>query len=346
MLSKSSFFLISIVLLFCKCSNNNNSPPKFYTISGKAQGTSYSIILVGPDLKISKDQIDSILQSFDAVLSTYVRTSLISKFNAAVDTIFFSDSSAYFKNCLLKSQFIYDLSQGAFDPTVFPLIDAWGFFKDQKTPLSKAAADSILPYVSYEKDKLFSYKFKDNLLYLSKKDNRLKLDFNAIAQGYAVDVLAEFIRKKGYSNFYIDLGGEVYVSGLNRENQKWKIGIDTPVSSSKERSISEVLSISNEAVATSGNYRKFYEVKGKKYAHTIDPKTGLQVTHNLLSATVIAKDCATADGFATAFMVMGKEKTIAFLKQNRDLGLTVYLIYNEKGRMKSYASDSSKLFSL
>ena len=151
---------------------------------------------------------------------------------------------------------------------------------------------------------------------------------------------------KGYSNFYIELGGEVYVSGLNRENQKWKIGIDTPISSSKERSISEVLSISNEAIATSGNYRKFYEVKGKKYAHTIDPKTGLQVTHNLLSATVIAKDCATADGFATAFMVMGKEKTIAFLKQNRDLGLTVYLIYNEKGSMKSYASDSSKLFSL
>ena len=161
-----------------------------------------------------------------------------------------------------------------------------------------------------------------------------------------VDVLAEFIREKGYSNFYIELGGEVYVSGLNRENQKWKIGIDTPESSSKERSISEVLSISNEAVATSGNYRKFYEVKGKKYAHTIDPKTGLQVTHNLLSATVIAKDCTTADGFATAFMVMGKEKTMAFLKQNRDLGLTVYLIYNEKGRMKSYASDSSKLFSL
>ena len=184
------------------------------------------------------------------------------------------------------------------------------------------------------------------MLYFTKKDKRVKLDFNAIAQGYAVDVLAEFIREKGYSNFYIELGGEVYVSGLNRENQKWKIGIDTPVSSSKERSISEVLSISNEAIATSGNYRKFYEVKGKKYAHTIDPKTGLQVTHNLLSATVIAKDCATADGFATAFMVMGKEKTIAFLKQNRDLGLTVYLIYNEKGSMKSYASDSSKLFSL
>jgi thiamine biosynthesis lipoprotein len=345
MLSKSSFFLVFIVLLFCKCSNNNN-PPKFYTISGKAQGTSYSIILVGPDLKISKDQIDSILQSFDAVLSTYVRTSLISKFNSAAGTIFFSDSSAYFKNCLLKSQFIFERSKGAFDPTVFPLIDAWGFFKNQKTPLSKVAADSILPFVSFEKDKLFSYKFKNNLLYFTKKDKRVKLDFNAIAQGYAVDVLAEFIREKGYSNFYIELGGEVYVSGLNRENQKWKIGIDTPVSSSKERSISEVLSISNEAVATSGNYRKFYEVKGKKYAHTIDPKTGLQVTHNLLSATVIAKDCATADGFATAFMVMGKEKTIAFLKQNRDLGLTVYLIYNEKGSMKSYASDSSKLFSL
>jgi thiamine biosynthesis lipoprotein len=345
MLLKSKFSLFSLVFLFCQCSSNI-SRKDFSTIKGKAQGTTYSIILLGPESKISKNQIDSILDDFDAVLSSYVSTSLLSKFNSVEGSIVFSDSSNYFKKCLIKSQFIYDISLGAFDPTVFPLIDAWGFFKNQKTPLSKANADSILPFVSFEKDKLFSYEFKDNLLYLTKKDKRVKLDFNAIAQGYAVDVLAEFIREKGYSNFYIELGGEVYVSGLNRENQKWKIGIDTPVSNSKERSISEVLSISNEAVATSGNYRKFYEVKGKKYAHTIDPKTGLQVTHNLLSATVIAKDCATADGFATAFMVMGKEKTIAFLKQNRDLGLTVYLIYNEKGRMKSYASDSSKLFSL
>lgn len=345
MLLKSNIFLVSLVFFFCQCSSNPNRQD-FSTITGKAQGTTYSIILIGPNAKITKNQIDSILQGFDAVLSSYVSTSLISKFNSAEDTIFFSDSSAYFKNCLIKSQFIYDRSSGAFDPTVFPLIDAWGFFKNQKTPLSKSNADSILPFVSYEKDKLFTYEFKDNLLYLTKKDKRVKLDFNAIAQGYAVDVLAEFIRGKGYSNFYIELGGEVYVSGLNRENKKWKIGIDTPVSSSKERTISEVLSISNEAIATSGNYRKFYEVKGKKYAHTIDPKTGLQVTHNLLSATVIAKDCATADGFATAFMVMGKEKTIAFLKDNHDLGLTVYLMYDDKGHIKSYASDKSKLLSL
>jgi len=345
MLLKSKFFLVSLVFFLCQCSSNS-SREDFTTLNGSAQGTTYSIIVVGPDSKIAKNHIDSILKNFDAVLSTYVTTSLITKFNSAAGTIFFSDSSTYFKNCLKKSQFIYDRTSGAFDPTVFPLIDAWGFFKNKKTPLLKSNADSILPFVSYEKDKLFTYEFKDNLLFLTKKDNRVKLDFNAIAQGYAVDVLAEFIRGKGYSNFYIELGGEVYVSGLNRENKKWKIGIDTPVSSSKERAISEVLSISNEAIATSGNYRKFYEIKGKKYAHTIDPKTGLQVTHNLLSATVIAKDCATADGFATAFMVMGKEKTIAFLKKNRDLGLTVYLMYDDKGRIKSYASDKSKLLSL
>ena len=345
MLLKSKFSLVSLVFLFCQCSSNL-SRKDFSTIKGKAQGTTYSIILLGPESNISKNQIDSILHDFDTVLSSYVSTSLLSQFNSVEGSIVFPDSSAFFKKCLIKSQFIYDRSHGAFDPTVFPLIDAWGFFKNQKTPLSKANADSILPFVSFEKDKLFSYEFKDNLLYLTKKDKRVKLDFNAIAQGYAVDVLAEFIRGKGYSNFYIELGGEVYVSGLNRENKKWKIGIDTPVSSSKERSISEVLSISNEAIATSGNYRKFYEVKGKKYAHTIDPKTGLQVTHNLLSATVIAKDCATADGFATAFMVMGKEKTIAFLKENRDLSLTVYLMFDDKGRIKSYVSDKSKLFSL
>ena len=225
MLSKSSFFLVILALLFCKCSSNDTSQ-KFYTITGKAQGTTYSVILIGPNVTITKNQITTILENFDSALSTYVSSSKISKFNSADKTIEFSDSSSYFKNCLLKSQFIYDRSQGAFDPTVFPLIDAWGFFKNQKTPLSKAAADSILPYVSFEKDKLFSYKFKNNLLYFRKKDKRVKLDFNAIAQGYAVDVLAEFIRGKGYSNFYIELGGEVYVSGLNRENQKWKIELE------------------------------------------------------------------------------------------------------------------------
>ena len=198
MLSKSSFFLVILALLFWKCSSNNNQD--FYTISGKAQGTTYSIILIGQNVTITKNQITTILENFDSVLSTYVSSSKISKFNSADKTIEFSDSSSYFKNCLLKSQFIYDRSQGAFDPTVFPLIDAWGFFKNQKTPLSKAAADSILPYVSFEKDKLFSYKFKNNLLYFTKKDKRVKLDFNAIAQGYAIDVLAEFIRGKGYSN--------------------------------------------------------------------------------------------------------------------------------------------------
>lgn len=337
--SKLLSFLVSLFLFSCSSSKTDQ---KFSTIEGEAQGTTYSIILVGEKGKIKKDQIDSILQGFDRALSNYLPNSLIGKFNSSKDTISFIDSSGYFKNCLLKSQFVYDKSKGAFDPSVFPLVAAWGFFDNRKFPLSKDSADLILPYISFQKDKLFSYDFANNRIFFKKFDSRFKLDFNAIAQGYAVDVLANFIRQKGYTNFYVELGGEVYVSGLNRENEKWKIGIDLPTNTSKERVISEVLSVSNEAIATSGNYRKFYEYKGKKYAHTIDPKTGLQVVHNLLSATVIATDCATADGFATAFIVMGKNKTIDFLEQNSDLNLSVYLIYDENGQVKSYSSQKSK----
>ena len=341
MLLKSKLLSLSVSLFLLSCSSNKTDQ-KFSTIEGEAQGTTYSIILVGEKGEIKKDQIDSILQGFDRAVSNYLPNSLIGKFNSSKDTISFIDSCGYFKNCLIKSQFVYDNSKGAFDPSVFPLVVAWGFFDNRKSPLSKDSADLILPYISYQKDKLFSYEFINNQISFKKFDSRFKLDFNAIAQGYAVDVLANFIRQKGYTNFYVELGGEVYVSGLNRENEKWKIGIDLPTNTSKERVISEVLSVSNQAIATSGNYRKFYEYKGKKYAHTIDPKTGLQVVHNLLSATVIATDCATADGFATAFMVMGKNKTIDFLEQNSDLNLSVYLIYDENGQVKSYTSEKSK----
>lgn len=342
MLLKSKFIpLLSILYLFGCSSDNVNL--KFDTILGNAQGTTYSIILVGEKEKITKFQIDSILQGFDRAVSNYIPNSLVSKFNSSKDTISFIDSSGYFKNCLIKSQFVYDRSDGAFDPSVFPLVDAWGFFDNRKSPLTKSSADSILSFVSYQKDKLFHYEFINERISFTKVDPRFKLDFNAIAQGYAVDVLANFIRKKGYTNFYVELGGEVFVSGINRENENWKIGIDTPTNTSKQRVISEILSVSNEAIATSGNYRKFYEYKGKKYAHTIDPNTGLQVTHNLLSATVIASDCATADAFATAFMVLGKYKTLKFLEQNPDLKLAIYLIYDENGETKSYSSHVSKI---
>ena len=336
-LKNSIPFLVSF-LIFFSCGDSSTKKADFQVIQGEAQGTTYTIQLVGEGEKVNKKEIDQLLKDFDASLSTYKTNSEISTFNKASFYHAFPDKENYFKSCLEKSQFVYNLSNGAFDPTVFPLIDAWGFYKEIKTPLlNKAQADSILEFVSFEKNKLMVYKFQNDSVILFKRDERMKLDFNAIAQGLAVDFMAKLMANKGYKNFYIELGGEIRVSGTNKEGNKWRIGIDTPKTKG-ERSIQEILQVSNKSIATSGNYRKFYEVDGIKYGHTIDPKTGMQAQQTLLSATVVTEECALADGFATAFMVMGLEKTKAFLKKNKRLGIEVLLIYNEKGKFKTYST--------
>ncbi len=335
---KNSALVIISFLVLLSCAENSQKSEKFEVIQGEAQGTTYTIQLVGEGEKITKNEIDQLLNEFDASLSTYKSKSEITKFNNTELNHAFPDNENYFKSCLEKSQLVYDLSEGAFDPTVFPLIDAWGFYKEVKTPLlKKEQADSILKFVSFEKNKLLVYKLQNDSVFLFKRDNRVKLDFNAIAQGLAVDFMAKLIADKGYKNFYIELGGEIRVAGTNKEGNKWRIGIDTPKSKG-ERSIQEVIEVSNKSVATSGNYRKFYEVNGVKYGHTIDPKTGMQAQQTLLSATVVMDECALADGFATAFMVLGLEKTKEFLKKNKKLGIEVLLIYNEKGKFKTYST--------
>jgi thiamine biosynthesis lipoprotein len=334
---KNNVLILATLFAVFSCAENSTEGEKYQILQGEAQGTTYTIQLVGAGEKIAKKEITELLNDFDASLSTYKSNSSITNFNNARISLAFADKKNYFKTCLEKSQLVYDLSKGAFDPTVFPLIEAWGFFKDVKTPLQKIQADSIIKFVSFEKNKLLDYEFKNDSVQIYKRDNRLKLDFNAIAQGLAVDFMAKLIADKGYESFYIELGGEIRVAGTNKEGNKWRIGIDTPKSEG-ERSIQDVIQVSNKSVATSGNYRKFYEVNGIKYGHTINPKTGMQAQQNLLSATVVMKECALADGFATAFMVMGIEKTKEFLKQNKKLGIEVVLIYNEKGEYKTYST--------
>lgn len=243
------------------------------------------------------------------------------------------------------SEKIYLESGGAFDPSVFPLIEGWGFFKKMDTPLNKSDVDSILQFVSFESGRYYSAKIVDKHVAFSKNDPRFKLDFNAIAQGYSVDVLGEFLKKRKHTNFYIEIGGEILVSGKNREGSRWKIGIDTPsesnTGSGEKREISGVVNVSNRAVATSGNYRNFYEKDGKKYAHTLNPKTGFPVEHNLLSATVIANTCAEADAYATVMMVLGLEKSKAFMNNHHDL--ECILIYSDDfGETKIYISEGAK----
>lgn len=296
--------------------------PSKKIIKGEAQGTTYSVILPQSE-NISKESIDSLLTGFDASLSTYVSSSLISSINNPVLSFKIPDSDLYFIRCFQLSKKINAVTNAAFDPTIFPLIKAWGFFKEMDRVPEAHEIDSLLKFTGFDKMEL-----KDRLI--TKMDQRVSLDFNAIAQGISVDVLSEYLESKGVENYFVEIGGEIRVKGLNPEGEKWRIGVDVPSENPKEevREIQDILEVSNCAIATSGNYRKFYIKDGKKYAHTLNPKTGMPAENDLLSATVIASTAGEADGLATAFMVMGTNETKAWLKQHPEI--KVYLISSGK----------------
>lgn len=326
--------IISLTTLYA-C--NSDKEKGSVTLTGNTQGTTYTIIIVEDDVSVGVKEIDSILSNFDQSLSTYLPSSVISKINASPDSISINDPSEYFTNCYLKAQQVYLESDGAFDPSVFPLVEGWGFMKHIETPLDSATVDSLLTFVSFQSGMFHDAELGENIKIYKKKEG-FKIDFNAIAQGYSVDVLADYLIREGYSNFYIEIGGELFVKGLNREGNPWRIGIDSPIENQVNRDLENIINVSDKAVATSGNYRNFYEKDGVKYAHTLNPKTGWPVQHQLLSVTVITDECSMADAYATAFMVMGVEKTIEFVSEiNKDL--EVYMIYtNEKGELERQTS--------
>ncbi len=327
-------------LLIVSCGGRTPEDVEGFVIQGNTQGTTYTIILAEQDIHFTKTEIDSVLASFDTVLSTYIPTSVISQINASEEGFSCVDRTGFFQSCYTLSQEVYEASSGTFDPSVFPLVSGWGFFKKLETPLSQHEVDSICQFVSFEPGKLHTATFSKDSIVVAKKDSRFMLDFNAIAQGYSVDVLHDFMTARGHRNFYVEIGGEIRVSGKNREREDWRIGIDTPQENqlnTKERKISGIISISDKAVATSGNYRNFYEKDGKKYAHTLDPLTGFPVQHNLLSATVIADNCAIADAYATVCMVIGTEKAKELVK-TLNPRIEVVLISEEQGGYEIYTS--------
>ena len=218
---------------------------------------------------------------------------------------------------------ISEETDGAFDITVAPLVNAWGFgFKNSALP-SSYQVDSLRQIVGYQKVSLENGHIK-------KKDPRIMRDCSAIAKGYGCDVIAKYLRSRGVKNFMVEIGGEIVTSGLNPDRLPWKVGVTKPSDDSLSTSheLQTVLNVTDMAMATSGNYRYFYYTGGKKYAHTIDPKTGFPVQHNILSATVIAKSCAEADAYATSFMVMGFEKAQKVMERRPEL--MAYIIYSDQ----------------
>lgn len=329
--------IINAFLISCDSNKSKErNQEKWTEFVGETQGTTYHIIVSDTFLNFSQISIDSLLREFDLSLSTYIPESVISRLNASQDSISISDPSGFFMTCYEESRQVYRKTGGLFDPSVYPLVEGWGFMKNMETPLNQVAVDSILDFVSFEHGKLHQITFNKNQISLKKVHPGFKIDFNAIAQGLSVDILDQFIASKGHKNYYVEIGGELIVRGKNREGKKWSIGIDTPIENATEREIKEIIEISGKAMATSGNYRKFYVRDGKKFAHTLNPKTGFPVQHNLLSATVITDKCSTADAYATAFMVMGKDASLKFVENHPELNLEIYLISSDKsGKMKT-----------
>jgi len=294
---------------------------KIYKMTGAAQGTYYAITYCSDNNENLQPAVDSLLKQFDRSVSSYIPTSVISRLNNN-DTSVTADP--IYETIFKKSMEVSARTDGAFDVTVGPLVEAWGFGFKKKEKVDKAMVDSLLPLVGYRKVQLSKGK-------LIKADPRIQIDFDAIAQGYSSDWLARFFEKKGIQNYLIDVGGEVLAHGSKPDGQFWSVAIEMPSKNSEdERKIQAILTMKNRAISTSGSYRKYYEENGVRYSHTIDPSNGYPVRHNLLSVSVVANDCITADAYATAFMVMGLEKSKEFLVKNSEM--EAYFISDDQHR--------------
>lgn len=281
-----------------------------------------------------KKEIEAELKKVDASLSMFNDTSIISRINRNEDTM----PDSMFLEVFLRAGEISNETAGAFDITVAPLVNAWGFGFKKNQLIDSLTVDSLRMNIGYGK---VSYQAGR----IEKQDSGIMLDCGAIAKGYGSDVVARLFDRKGIQNYMIEIGGEVVVKGNNPKRNPWRIGVSRPVddSLSTNKELQNILEITNVGMATSGNYRNYYYKDGKKYAHTIDPRTGYPVQHSLLSATVIAPDCMSADAYATAFMVMGLDKAKAFADSNPDVD--AYFIYSDKeGKMQICFTEGMKRY--
>ena len=307
------------------------SRSKYQTSQGEIFGTTYHV-RYNSTQNLDKE-IEQELFRVDTIFSLFKENSLLSRFNRGEDK---GKGNTLFAEVIKLSLEISNETEGAFDITVAPLVNAWGFGFKNKQPLSNQQVDSLQKLVGYQH---LSFNGKE----LTKDIPNLQIDCGAIAKGYAVDRIAKLLSDKGCQNYMVEIGGEVVVKGNNDKGEKWKIGINKPTQHAlpTEEDLQTLLSLTNCGIATSGNYRNFYIKDGKKYAHSIDPKTGYPVQHSLLSATVITQSCAKSDALATAFMVMGLDKAKAFVETHKDI--QVYFIYaDEKGNYQVWMSDGMK----
>jgi len=324
--------ILALLLFLTSCKEK----PVYLNFTGFAQGTTYNMVFEnkgGLTASILQAEVEKRLRDFNLSVSLYEDSSVLSRINRNETTV----PDRVFTEIFKLARQIFLETDGAFDVTVGPLVKAWGFGPDSQKNFTEAKRDSLLKLIGMEKVELRN----GNIV---KSDPGVNLDFNAIAQGYSVDLISIYFDSLGIKSHLVEIGGEVRVKG-DKGGDMWKIGIDRPTDNNMVpgNDLQAIIKMKDRSLATSGNYRKFYVENGVKYSHTIDPKTGYPAKNQLLSATILASDCATADGIATACMVMGKDKTIEFL--GRHPGYEAFLIYSDdSGNLQTWTSENLKKY--
>ncbi|MCO6475644.1 MAG: FAD:protein FMN transferase [Phaeodactylibacter sp.] len=328
-----------ILLLLLGCSSGDQPPSANYIkLEGRTMGTTYHITYSDGQQRDYQQSIDSLLEIVNLEVSTYIGQSTISRFNQADSTLNLSYdprteategySNHHFLANYFKAGEVYEASEGYFDPTIMPLVNYWGFGYTPKKVVGEVdsmAVDSLMEFVGFEKVTL-AIKGQDSLLV--KAAPGVQLDFSALAKGYGVDAVAGLLTSKGIGHYMVEIGGEVAARGQSPRGGDWKIGINVPREEAGAQDIQTAVPLHNLALATSGNYRNFYEANGQKYSHTISPFTGFPERSILLSASVFAPDCMTADAYATAFMAMGLERAFALASRLPDV--EGYFLFNQE----------------
>lgn len=323
-----SLALVAAVALVWWWRNRASDRP--IKIEGATMGTTYNITYFDKQGRDFKPAVDSLLAVVNQAINTYDIESEISRFNQAETGLRLS--LPYLLPPLRKAHEIASATQGAFDPTVMPLVNHWGFGYKKTTRPDSTKLDSIREFIGFEK-----VQYNQDSIW--KSDPRVQLDFGGIGQGYGADVVTDFLRKKGIANMLVEIGGEGMAVGTNLSSGKpWELGILDPNSTRDSLFFKAYVALEDQSFTTSGNYFNYRVVDGKKYSHTLNPQTGFPVEHSLLSASVFARDATTADGWATALMVMGPEKAIAQVKATP--GLEAFLIYSDStGALRTFVTD-------
>jgi len=328
------FYIIGLTILQVSCS----PPEQYHKLFGETMGTYYTITYQGKAPEKTKQEVEEILIDFNNSVSTYIDTSTISRLNKSEKGILLPDSDPYFKPVLDRSLMLYELTDGALNTAVAPLVNYWGFGykgKDQITRIDSVAVDSLLTIVN---ESIFTIEKRDEGNFIKKSIPNAEIDFSSLAKGYGIDVLAQYFEEKGVEDYLIDIGGEARARGKNNQGLAWTLAINKPKDDAPVDDMEIILQLQDKAMATSGNYRIYYESGGRKFAHILNPKTGYSALSNLLSASVIAEDCMTADGLATAMMVKGLEGAKAFLQKNEYPACLIFDADGDDDLEKYYAN--------